>query len=116
MHEVNGPADIRARRNRQWLRVSRGQALLAFAPEIHLQKTIYPVDAFMIPAKTVSAQYREQFAETVTRIPVGQSQKRFNDRRIISRFGRIPVHRPAKAQRSACLPFTEAMLTVHEIR
>ena len=61
-------------------------------------------------------QYREQLAETVTRISVGQSQKRFNDRRIISRFGLIPVYRPAKTHRSACLPFTEAMLIVHEIR
>jgi hypothetical protein len=40
----------------------------------------------MVPAKTVSAQYREQLAETVTRIPVGQPQERFNDRRIISRW------------------------------
>ena len=43
MHEINGPADSRVWRSRQRLRVSRGQALLAFVQKIHLKKTIYSV-------------------------------------------------------------------------
>ena len=55
-----------------------------------------PDSVFMVPAKTVSAQNREHLAKVEMWVSIGQSLVRFNEQRIISRFGLIPEYLPAK--------------------
>lgn len=72
------------------------QKNFTFTMRVHIQKTIYTIDANIVNAKTMLALRREQFNEAVMRIPVGQSKWRLNDRRIISRFGPIAEFQPAE--------------------
>lgn len=64
MHKIDGPALIECFRCRQHCWGSHRQTLLSLAAKIQFQRTVNPVNTFMVLGIALPAQQLEQFLKT----------------------------------------------------